>query len=469
MVVDRDVLQQAVHEALRAWHAQSAPARTALDGLLLVQARREQLARDGNPLGMRLATNHVLLEALEQLARHDEQAAQVLNWRFPDNNTLLMVAHRLNVSEHTVSRIQRAAIEKLVDIIEVQEEAMRQGRVRQLEADLPPPTYTRLFGVAQGREELGQGLLERGGPRVVAVVGIGGIGKTALADAVTRDLIKALAFENVIWLRYDTRTMSGQALSSQHAFESLLDELAGRLAPERGTTATSERLAFVRGRLQEARHLVVIDNLEDEAAADFLLNHLADLAGPGKFLLTTRSRPQGQTAVRHISLPELGMDDAARLLRSYTADAGAGSAVYATDEDVARIYAVTGGNPLALKLVAGLLDLLPLDEVLAQLARSRPGPVEELYRHIYWQAWRTLGEAARRLLRAMPLVAESGADADYLKAISGLEDDAFWPALQQLRARSLLEVRGTLQEKRYGMHRLTETFVRTEIARWPED
>ena len=36
-----------------------------------------------------------------------------------------------------------------------------------------------------------------------------------------------------------------------------------------------------------------------------------------------------------------------------------------------------------------------------------------------------------------------------------------------LRNRSLLEVRGTIQAKRYGIHRLTETFLRTEIIHWP--
>ena len=100
--------------------------------------------------------------------------------------------------------------------------------------------------------------------------------------------------------------------------------------------------------------------------------------------------------------------------------------------------------------------------------RSRGGPVEELYRHIYWQSWRTLSEPARTLLQAMPLVAESGGEPAYLQAISGLDEEDFWPALSQLRSRSLLEVRGTLEEKRYGVHRLTETFVRTEVVHWPE-
>lgn len=141
----------------------------------------------------------------------------------------------------------------------------------------------------------------------------------------------------------------------------------------------------------------------------------------------------------------------------------------AAGEDLDEIFEVTGGNPLALKLVAGLLDVVALPQLLQDLTRSRPGPIEELYRHIYWQSWQTLDEACRRLLKAMPLVGDTGATADYLQALSGLDPDDLWQAIYELRRRSLLEVRGSLHEKRYGIHRLTDSFLRTEIVHWPAD
>jgi hypothetical protein len=69
----------------------------------------------------------------------------------------------------------------------------------------------------------------------------------------------------------------------------------------------------------------------------------------------------------------------------------------------------------------------------------------------------------------MPLVAESGGEPAYLQAVSGLAGGDFWLAVQELRDRSLLEVRGALDEKRYGIHRLTHSFVRSEIVHWPDD
>ncbi|MEZ4645485.1 MAG: hypothetical protein R3E31_22590 [Chloroflexota bacterium] len=87
--------------------------------------------------------------------------------------------------------------------------------------------------------------------------------------------------------------------------------------------------------------------------------------------------------------------------------------------------------------------------------------------NIYWQTWRTLSPQAQALLQAMPLLSEMGGSTEYLQTISGLTETEIWPALQELRSRSLLEVHGSLQQRRYGIHRLTETFLQTEIINWP--
>jgi hypothetical protein len=135
---------------------------------------------------------------------------------------------------------------------------------------------------------------------------------------------------------------------------------------------------------------------------------------------------------------------------------------------VAVIHGLTGGNPLAIKLVVSLAAVLSLPQVLKDLMRSRPGPVEEMYRHIYLAAWQTLSPPARCLLQAMPLVAESGGQPEQLQAISRLSNQELWPAISELASRSLLEVRGTVWERRYGIHRLTQTFLCTEIIDWAD-
>ncbi len=106
---------------------------------------------------------------------------------------------------------------------------------------------------------------------------------------------------------------------------------------------------------------------------------------------------------------------------------------------------------------------------MTDLAKNRPGPIEDLYTFIYLESWRSLSEIAQALLQAMPLVAETGALTEQMTVISGLNEENFWSAVAELVSRSLLEVRGSIHERRYGIHRLTETFLRTEIIHWPEE
>ncbi len=461
-----------VHSALRAWFLTEDTDDNLLAGLLIVQERRRSLneAPDApvstSPTARRLATNQILLEAIEELQSQDPTGAKVLRLRFADDNTLIMVAHRMNMSEHTVSRRQRASIGRLAEILYEREMFARQAQIQAIEGHLPPPSYTLLFGVEEAGEQLLDHLTDANGPSVVALVGIGGIGKTALADKVVRQTIGQLQFDNVLWLRSEPQTMSGRQQSPQLTYESLVGLMVSELGLE---DIPGQRLARIRQVLKERPHLIVIDNLESDADTAFLLDHLNDLAQPSKFLLTARTRPAAQAAVYHFVVGELSESGAAALLNHHAQEIGIQAAGTFQEQDVRAIYQVTGGNPLALKLVVSLLDLLSLPLVLEGLSSSRSGPIENLYRHIYWQSWQILSPEAKLLLQAMPLVSESGGLPDYLQTISGLAAERFWPALHELRNRSLLEVRGTMQERRYGVHRLTETFLRTEIIHWPEE
>jgi hypothetical protein len=461
-----------VHSALRAWFLTEDTDDNFLAGLLLVQEQRRSLheAPDApvstSPTARRLATNQILLEAIEELESQDPTGAKVLRLRFADDNTLIMVAHRLNMSEHTVSRRQRASIGRLAEIHYEREMLARQALIQAIEAQLPPPSYSRLFGVEEAGERLLDHLTDTDGPSVMAIVGIGGIGKTALADNMVRQIISQLQFDNVLWLRSEPQTMSGRQGSPQLTYESLMGLLADGLGLE---NTPGQQLTLIRQVLKERPHLVVIDNLESDADTAYLLDQLNDLAQPSKFLLTTRTRPASQAAVYHFAVGELSEAGAAALLKHHAQEIGIQAADTLQEPDVQAIYQVSGGNPLALKLVVSLLDLLSLPQVLEGLSSSRSGPIENLYRHIYWQSWQILSPEAKSLLQAMPLVSETGGLPDYLQSISGLDPERFWPALHELRNRSLLEVRGTIQEKRYGVHRLTETFLRTEIIDWPEE
>ncbi len=466
--LDFNLLRQDIHAALRAWRQLDGTDNNLLVNLLLVQAQRQTLT-DETPSSARLAANRVLLAGMRVLGKQDERAAQILQQRFLDGQTILWVGNALNLTADEVKKRQKKSIAQLTSIILEQETAVRHDRIQLLENSLEPPTYTTLFGIDDIRQKLVTQLLAPNSAWVTAVVGIGGIGKTALADKVVRDIIRHFHFEEIVWLRVGAATPgNSHSTLPQFTFDHLMSLLAQRLCPHMPPDAPAQQRDFlIRQTIKAAPYLIVIDNLEADLSQPFLA-HLYDLTRPSKFLLTTRTRPPHQAGIFNLILPGLAAADVRQFVRSYAQEIGLRDINQAADADIQAIYDIVGGNPLALKLAVGLTAVLPLAQIRADLTQAQLNEVEAMYRHIYWQTWQTLADDSRTLLKAMPLTADSGGRPEQLLAISGLEEKQMWSAISELVHRSLLEVRGNAQSRRYGIHRLTDSFLKTEIIHWQE-
>lgn len=465
---DSKFFYDAVRKALSNWGKQNADPETLLGHLQSVQKEREKLSAGDNPALLRGATSQVLQDAIEDLQRQNARSANVLRLRFVEKRAINDVANLMNFSPHQISRVQRDGIEQLIEIIQGREQDIKRERAQSLESLLPPPTFSRLFGVDALSQSLLGHLTAVGPPWVVALVGMGGLGKTAVSNHIARLLIQQLAFTHIVWIKAaPPHSMSGQSESPSLTYEKIIHELVTQLYPgAKLPISLIEREVKVRQMLKSQTYLVVIDNLEAAEDTSFLLNHLHELANPSKFILTTRTRAAKQAAVLDVPLDELGFADSAALMRHHAAENGVTAVAEATDADLEKIYEQVGGNPFAIKITVNLLDVLPLNRLLDGLIRNHPDQVTDMYKHIFWQTWQTLSENGRILLQSMPLAVEP-ADVDYLLIISGLSENAVWPAIEELRQRSLLEVEGGLHEKRYGIHRLTDTFLRTEIIHFP--
>jgi hypothetical protein len=143
---------------------------------------------------------------------------------------------------------------------------------------------------------------------------------------------------------------------------------------------------------------------------------------------------------------------------------GVTALTHASETQLGGIYDVVGGNPLALKLVVGQLCVLPLSQVLKSLKQTQSKTIDDLYTYIYWQAWRGLDETGQQVLLVMPLA--QGGTFDQLVAVSEIEKKELDHALKQLVKLSLVEVGGDLEQRRYRIHRLTETFLLHEVTKW---
>lgn len=332
----------------------------------------------------------------------------------------------------------------------------------------PLPTH-RLFGVAQVQTELDYALQQKDDHWVVSIEGIGGIGKTSLASQLVRAVLRAHRFYDIAWIsakqeRFDPhqgiRPIDRPILEAETFVDRLLEQLNPTLPLAR---SPQEKLALLTHWLTTHPYLIVIDNLETVADYNALMPTLRRLVRPTKFLLTSREHIEDIYSRR---LEELSRPETAAFLRYMGERQNLLALARAPETQLNRIYDIAGGNPLALKLIIGQLQigLYSLSQLLDNLKQARGKTIEALYTFIYWQSWHDLDEAARRLFVLMPQM--PNATAEDLARKSKLTDEQLRRTIYELTTRSLIEVRDDLEEPYYYLHRLTETFLLNEVLQW---
>ena len=461
--------EAAVHEALQLWRQESKPAGP-LAHLALV--RQRQMAIGGN---LHRAANQVLSDAVDALAAEHEADAALLRARFFEGQKGFVVANDRNISATLLYRHQRQAIGHLAAVLWRMEERASTRQRSVLEQRLPAATYTELFGLDTHLADLSEVLLAPHAPWLISVEGLGGSGKTALAHQLVQQVAqRGGAFSDFGWVSAQQQTLHpGGSIRllgvPALTVDALIAALASQLLEDTGIpvpVATERALAALEGRLREAPHLIVVDNLETVTDVETLLPTLARLAGPSKFLLTSREAFTGQAEIYHFAVPELAERDAIALMRAEARLRNLRHVAEASDADLHPLVNTVGGNPLALRLVTGQLHLLALPQVIENLREARGKKTEDLYRFIYWDAWQRLPADARDVLMLMPLFAGDGADLAAISRVSDLPHDPLMQALEYLVKLSLVNVAGDLHHRRYSIHRLTETFLLREVIKW---
>ncbi|MCB0162588.1 MAG: hypothetical protein KDI79_00085 [Anaerolineae bacterium] len=458
-----------VHQALRTWHIRRAD--DVLSDLLLVQQTKSaQIAAIPCLIG-----NQVLLDGLEWLKQINIEGSNLLQRRFLNQETALEIAHCCNLSEDVIFQRQRVAIAQLAELIWQKEQALRQKRINQIETRFKPQTHSQLFGISPKLSQLRAKFQTCAAPWFIALEGLGGIGKTALAQALIRDLTLSGTFIDIGWVsakQQDFLPCIGLQPSLKPALDinTFANTFAHSLLEQFGFTIPAsallpEKMAVLIDLLKTSPYLIVIDNLEKVIDYEAWLATLCRLANPSQFLLTSRHSLRAHPDVFCYPLQELSEANTLALLKYEAQVRGILPLANATQHQLEEIYRVVGGNPLALKLVVGQMAVLPLSQVLENLKKAQGKKIDNLYTYVYGQAWRELDEISREVLLAMPLV--QNGDLAQLSAVTNLEMALLNDALENLVNLSLIEVAGSnLSNHRYRIHRLTETFMLTEVTKW---
>lgn len=342
---------------------------------------------------------------------------------------------------------------------------------------LPIKSYRELIGRQTQMEVALNALRDPTDHWIIAIDGMGGIGKTALARELADLALSERLFDAVVWESGKEEEFVGESIRQKPVsiltFEKVLDTIARQMCAldvlELKESKEEERIRKKEERVKmilKTRHpLIVLDNLDTaKEDQDELARKLSALLNPTKAVLTSRHKIKAE--VFPISLRGLQQADAITFVSKEAQAKRVRRVAEATGDQLAKIADTAGGAPLALKLIVGQLAYLDLDHVLTNLRQARvDGPDYEFYKFVYRPSWRLLSDDAQKILVSLSHFPSIGGDRETVLSVSGVPDARFASCMNELWTTSLIEVGGALDKARYSLHPLTQYFVLADIVR----
>lgn len=319
---------------------------------------------------------------------------------------------------------------------------------------------------------------------LISIEGLGGIGKTALALAVTHYLADNIAyFEDIFWLevrqtreRAKPSPAGADNVETKASFKLLLS-LAEQL--DLPTGDSHELQNRIRTRCQYHQYLLVVDNIEKlEDISDILpfLQHISELGS--SIILTSRVSLADYGYIKSYKVQELTPTAVHHMLNNL---GDHDTQIFSLDV-AEEIYEIVGGIPLVIRLISGMARFLDTTNILKQI-KTLPTHAnfnqinseqdsevihQAIFTHIYWSLWDALEETEQDLLIGLGLyLPPEGDNLDEIYEMAThditLTENQVVPALQKLIEVHLVNVIKFTGSYQYALHRLTYTYINAHI------
>lgn len=240
-------------------------------------------------------------------------------------------------------------------------------------SNVPEPDYVQLLGRDDKVIELKRYLSGRF--FIIAVEGLGGIGKSALTTEVCRYYIQHYEnlpdeekFEYIVWVSAKLSDMTPEGSVLRSAVQATLDAIYKKIAevleiPSRLSLEEDKLVDAIYTSLSANRVLIVIDSFEQIERPDAVIDFIENVPPPSKVIVTTRPQQTVSTA-KAIKLEGLNTDQAIQLVDQFQIKE-------LSKEQKAEICQYSSGIPLVIKWALGRMKMgEPYSGVVSKLKKG---------------------------------------------------------------------------------------------------